>query len=238
MTNFDREIQQIQKLRETKGSEAETLSKINEIWPEIERENDFATLAKLYWEKAFVYQHLVMGHTDTEDNLKLMEQSALSAHDLVTKNNLSELQGDDLRFLGRIYDYKQDFKTAFDYYQQALNFYQSQDAPRILEINAFMSANLINQGKTNDGLNLAKKIYGEFENSPLKNSDFYTWAVWKTGIYPRMVQALVSKKVEFDHTEIKNYLENDQKLLLENEGNFQFRLDEISEALRLLKSFL
>lgn len=234
MINFEDKLSEISTLRETKSSETETLNKINEIWEQVELEQDFATLAKLYWEKAFVYQHLVMNDVDNESNLKLMEESALAAHDLVVSNNLTDLFGDDFRFLGRINDYKGDYTGAFDYYQQALEFYQFKNDPRVLEINAFICANLICQNKVEDGLTLAKKTYTEFDNNPLKQSDFYTWAVWKTGIYPRVVKALISQNKTFDSFEMKNILQNDQKLLTDSDQNFQFRLNEISEALQLL----
>ncbi|MFA7301251.1 MAG: hypothetical protein WC069_03005 [Candidatus Shapirobacteria bacterium] len=233
MINVDQELQEIQKLRETKGSETETLKKIDEFLPTVVDENNFAILAKLYFEKAFVHQHLVMSHQDEANNLKLMEESALKAHDIIVKQNLTDLLGDDTRFLGRVYDYKKDYPQAFNFYQQALSFYQKQNHPRVLEINAFICANLINQSKIEEGLALAKKTYVEFDNNPLKQSDFYTWTVWKTGIYPRVVNALATQGQNIDQQEIKNILLNDQKLLSESGLDFRIRLDEINEVLNL-----
>ena len=233
-TLFDQELQEIAKLREIKGQESQTLAKINSLIPQVEAENDFIVLAKLFWEQAFVYQHLVMSHVNESINLKLMEESALNSHDIILKQNLTDLLGDDLRFLGRVYDYNRDYPQAYNFYQQALDFYQKQNNPRTLEINAFICANLIYQNKIDDGLALAKKTYAEFETCPLKQSDFYTWAVWKTGIYPRVIKALISQNQTFDSLEMKNILLNDQKLLMGEKFDFRFRLDEISEALDLL----
>lgn len=217
------------KLRETKGQENQTLDYISQVLNLTQTQ-----IAKLFFEKAFVYQHLVMSHTDVGNNLKLMEQSALDAHDIIVKHNLTDLLGDDLRFLGRVYDYNHDYPQAHTFYLQALDFYKKQNHPRVLEINAFICANLINQNKIDEGLSLAQKTYADFDQIPLKQSDFYTWAVWKTGIYPRIVKALINQKVNFDHNEIKNILQNDQKLLTSPNYNFCLRLDEIIEALNLL----
>ena len=231
-TNIDSQLQEIAQLRETKSKEIETLAKITELESAVSA--DFTVLAKLNWEKAFVYQHLVMSQIDIDQNLKLMAESALKAHGIVEQNNLTELQGDDFRFLGRVYDYKKDYSQAEKYYQQALGYFQNQNDPRVLEIKGFMSANLINQGKIEPGLTLAKKTYSEFDQTPLKQSDFYTWAVWKTGIFPRVVKALIVQKVDFNKPEMKQFLETDQKLLLESDKNFQYRLDEIAETLKQL----
>lgn len=236
MKNFDIELQEISKLREIKGQETEVLKKIDILLPQVSSENDYSNQAKLFLEKAFLYQHMVMSHVDESTNLKLMEESALNAHDIIVKQNLTDLSGDDLRFLGRVYDYKKDYTQALTFYQQALDFYQKQNHPRVLEINAFICANLICQNKVEDGLALAQKTYADFNSSPLKQSDFYTWAVWKTGIYRRVLKALITQKQEFNHEEIKNILLADQKLLVDSNQNFQFRLDEINEALRLLES--
>lgn len=219
----------LKELRETKGQETQTLEYIAQAL-----HLSKSQIAKLFIEQAFVYQHLVMSHVDEESNLKLMEESALNAHDIIVKYNLFDMLGDDTRFLGRVYDYKKDYSEAYKFYQQSLNFYQKQNHPKALEINAFICANLINQNKIEEGLVLAQKTYSDFEQSPLKQSDFYTWAVWKTGIYPRVLKALVTQNQPFDKVEFKNILLNDQKLLSESTQDFGFRLDEIAEALSYL----
>lgn len=220
---IDESLSQIASFRETKGQETETLKLISELES---KTIDPVVLTKLFWEKAFVYQHLVMSKTDSELNLKLMEESALNAHKLVEQNNLVDLRGDDFRFLGRLADYSQKYSEAYDYYQQALEFFTVANSPRVLEIKGFLSANLVNQGRIEEGLNFAKETYQEFDESPLKEVDNYTWVTWKTGIFPRLVTALIKQEAEFDHEEIKKYLEASRTLFPN-----QFRLDEINEAL-------
>ena len=70
----------LKELRETKGQEEQVLDYISQAL-----NLNYTQIAKLFIEKAFVYQHLVMSHIDEEINLKLMEESALNAHDIIIK---------------------------------------------------------------------------------------------------------------------------------------------------------
>ncbi|MCX6726722.1 MAG: hypothetical protein NTY75_02785 [Candidatus Shapirobacteria bacterium] len=230
-TNFDPQLQVIAQLRETKGKESETLAKIAEL--EMVAGTDFTIIAKLNWEKAFVYQHLVMGQTDVGQNLKLMAESALKAHEIVEQNNLAELKGDDYRFLGRIYDYQKNYPLAQSYYQQALDFYTAKNDPHVLEIKGFLSYNLVCQNKIDEGMSSAEQTFTEFDQNSLKQSDYYTWAVWKSGIFPRIIQSLSSQKADFDKVKMADYLAKSEAILTNN-YNFQFRLDEIAAAKNLL----
>jgi hypothetical protein len=241
MNNIETKLQEIASLREIKGRESDTLTMINALEPEVIASGDFTPLCHLYWERAFVYQHLVMSNIDVDANLQLMEEAAQKAHQLVTEHQLNELVGDDTRFLGRVYDSKKDYPQAEVYYRQALTFYEPTNHPRVLEIKGFLSANLVNQGKVEEGLALAKHTYTDFDQNTLKQSDYYKWAVWKTGIYPRIIKALVSQQAVFNHAEMISLLDESRLLLTNPQGDvtwgdksFQFRLDEIDEAKKLL----
>lgn len=235
-SKFETELQRISLLREQKGREIDTLNAIKSLKPRVEDDQDFSSLALLYFEEAFTYQHLFMSHIETDTNLKLMEEAALEAHHIITTNQLSTLLPDSHRMLGRVKDYQKNYLAAYDHYQWALDAYQKDNHPRVFEIKSFISTNLVNQGRHQDGLDLAKKTYRDFDTLPLKQTDYYTWAVWKTGIFPRISNALLSQGTDFNRQEIKEYLNDSLNLLLSsgNPSDFQYRIDELKEALEKL----
>lgn len=231
-------LSKIATLRETKGQEQKTLELIGQLESE---PINVITKVKLFWEKALVYQHLAMDNIDKTPNLIKMAESANQAHFLITNNNLTELFGDDFRFLGRVADYEQDYVDAEQYYEQAIVFYEQQNSPQIFEIKSFLSANYIRQNRVEEGKTLAKKVFNEFQNNDLKNQDVYTWAVWQTGTFPRIINALTDIKADFDHQEMKGYLNQSEQILRDasqhitwGDRNFQFRIDEINQARSLL----
>ena len=222
-------LSQIATLRETKGKESETLRLISEVE------------VKLFWEKSLVYQHLVMSGVDAGQNLSKMAQAANDAHTLIAESRLSDFAGDDARFLGRVADYQQDYPAAEAHYLEAIEFYETVPSPRVYEIKSFLAANLVHQNKVAEGISLAKETFNQFQNDPLKYTDVYTWAVWQTGTYPRLVKALIDVKAEFDHAEMKSYLDQSEQILRDasqnatwGDKNFQFRLDEITQARQVL----
>jgi len=215
---------EISKLREQKGREDETLAEVEKLKQMVG--DNFVEQARLYWEEGLTYQHLVMSHVDEEINREKMAQAAMKAHEVVEKNKLDNLLGDDYRFLGRVADYNGKYEEAKNWYEKAIEFYKGQ--PRELEIKSFLSATLIYLGKNEEGISLAKSTFDEFLTNPLREKDYYTWAVWVTGIWPRMVKAMKEKGVEIDKSEVLAYLDQSDKFL------FRYRIDEIEEARKLL----
>jgi len=67
-------------------------------------------------------------------------------------------------------------------------------------------------------------------------SDYYTWAVWRSGIAIRAVEALIQKKPNFSKVEAEKWLNETLELLDDEkvEGDFGFRKDEIASLKRRL----
>ena len=225
-------------LREQSGKESETLQEVDRLLNSCV--DDWECVARLWWEKALTYQHLVMKKINIEENKQEMSESAMKAHEIVENNHLDNLKGDDYRFLGRVADYSKHFEEAKEYYKKALEIYLGK--PRELEIKGFMAVVLINLGDVNGGIQLAKTTFDEFDNNSLKQEDYFTWAVWKSGLWPRVVKTLVARKINYNKEELLSYLERSEDILKNPQGeitwgdeNFQYRIDEIKEARKSLE---
>jgi tetratricopeptide (TPR) repeat protein len=247
-------LNQISTHREIKGQEENTLREIEEAKEVAQKQKDWKSLVKLFWEESLCAQHIAMNEMakETPDEKKLnegkkrMKKAALDAHQTIEKHSLDEMLGTSYRFLGRCYTYDGDHDGARNMYLKSIEEIQKlKDKKQILEIKGFLADSLIRIGKVIEGIDLAIQTFDEFENSEdgrkLKEDDYFTWAVWRTGIIPRIVGALKDTKAEFDKDSINEYLEKSEQTL--NEKNekvswgdpaFTYRRDEISKAKSIL----
>jgi len=241
-------LKQISTLREIKGKEKETYELIEKTRGET-KEKD--VLAKLYWEESLVAQHEIMFNgedkTVVEKALKRMESSALAANKIIEENELNKMQGGSYRFIGNVYRYKKDYKKAQEYFELAMSEYQNNNDKGTLEIRGFLAYCLIQNGETENGIKLGLETFDAFEKSDkgivLKHQDYFTWAVWRSGIVPRLVEALLDTKSSFDKETILKYLDKSEEILRKPEGPitwgdtaFQLRLDEIEKARKNLSN--
>jgi len=85
-------------------------------------------------------------------------------------------------------------------------------------------------GEVGKGHTLAKRVYEKFDTEKeaknLKRNDYTVWAIWKSGIPIRTINALINKKVTFDIKEALNWLDDAQNIL-KPKNNFSYRLEEI-----------
>lgn len=247
------ELKEIEKIREQKGKEQEALDLISKAINEAKTKNDVEILAKLNWESSLVHQHLVMNEKSSdspnEDIIQKetseMEKAALEAHRIIEENNLDRLEATSHRFLGRVHTYKGDHIKAQEEYEKAIKLIEKKDnKEQILELNGFLAATLLANGKTNEGIDLALRTFEDFETSnigrKLKEKDYYVWAVWRSGIISRMVFAMKEIGVNIEKQKWEDLLNKCEDFLSNPEkeiwGNFQFRLDEIKKARKLLNS--
>jgi tetratricopeptide (TPR) repeat protein len=246
----------IAELREQKGKEKETLVVIEAA---IKVGHSF--IVNLFFEEALVYQHIAMTERskDAEERDRAKERRALTkmqaavkkAEFYVEKYRLKVWKSRVHRFLGRIYDYKSQFKKAAVEYRKAIPLakddpdYTEKGYPRWLELQGFLSFSMLMSGETKEGLFLAKQVYSKFDNSKvgifLKKKDYYTWAVWKSGIPIRTLGAFLDKRLTFEKSEMLSWLSDAEKSLEVPKGlkvwgdmNFQFRRDEIESLRRKL----
>ena len=250
-------LDSIARLREQKGKEKEVLALIEEA---IKAGNSF--IVQLFWEEFIVYQHVVMaerakavGEADQKkvrQALLGMERSVNEAEYYIKKYKLNQWGHRLHRFLGRLYDYKGLFNKAVVEYRKAIPLarqdpeVKEKGYPRRLEAKAFLSYSLIMSGKTKEGVELAKEAYGQLREGPdgkyLKKKDYFTWAVWLSGIPIQTIGGLLDKNIVFNRGEMLSWLSEAEGVLVIPKGeatwgdkNFQFRKEETSALRRKLR---
>jgi tetratricopeptide (TPR) repeat protein len=255
MEDFKKEILEISSLRETKGKEEETLNKITELLPKLREAGEFKAVAKMYWESHLVWQHIGMSERakpleeQMEESIKLgatkMLEFAEKAKTVIESHNFDDMLGGAYRFLGRAATYAQDYTKAQEYYELAISKYNGKNAKSKLEVQGFLAEALIRLEKFQEGLDLGIQTDKEFHNSEigknLKDEDYFTWAVWMSGIAPRICMALIDMDALFDEGKMKEWLEDVRHELKNPSGDiswgdnkFEFRLEEIENALAQL----
>lgn len=247
----------ISKLREQKGKEKQTLRVIDQAI-----KVGHAFIVNLFFEEALVYQHMVMaeGSKDTEKKdknkqvraLAKMEEAIKKAEFYVRKYRLKVWESRLHRFLGRLYDYEGLFEKSVVEYKKAIPLakldpdYTEKGYPRWMELKGFLAYSLLMSGQVQDGVRLAKDSYQELKESRdamyLMKKDYFTWAVWLSGIPIRTIAALIEKRMTFNRREMLNWLSEAGRLLVIPKGektwgdkNFQFRKDEIVALKRRLR---
>lgn len=227
-TSFEEIRQAIGKLREQKGKEKETLRLISES---LSFGHDF--VINLFFEEALTHQHLYMNDSSNKKALFDMEKAILMASLYVNKYKIIKLNSRLFRFMGRVADYKKQYKKAINYYKKSIKFVNLDPEPfRFLELEAFLSYSVMMSGEYSKGLKLAKVVYSKFLKSPegkkLKINDYNTWVIWMSGVTIRTVNALIEKKVNFNLTEIEVWIKDTEKYL-NQKGDFSYRKAEIKE---------
>jgi len=256
MQDYNKEITEIATLRETKGKEKETLEKISVLLPKLIESNQWKSVAKMYWESHLVWQHLVMTELNKtidvrekkalEEGTEKMVEYAKKAVEIIEKYRIEDMLGGAYRFLGRAATFTGDHLKAKYYYENALNSYSGKNLKSKLEVNGFLAESLIRLGQNGKGLDLAIKTYDDFYNSDigkgLKKEDYFTWAVWMSGIAPRTAAALLDTGADFDKTRMKAWLikveaelTNATETVKWGDPNFEFRLNEIQTVVEKLK---
>jgi hypothetical protein len=110
-----------------------------------------------------------------------------------------------------------------------------------LELSGFLAEALVLSGKVEDGVVLAKKtfkLYDEGDGALLKERDYYTWAVWKSGCITKTWNAILKKKVlPEEDTQVGLFIMLGEAYAVlfpaqDVKGNFQIRRDEIDNIRR------
>ncbi len=243
-------MDEIASLREQKGKEKEALALIEKALS-----FGYGLVINLFWEEALVYQHTVMvedAKPEEERNerkrreaLRKMEEAILKGKFHVEKYKLRVWESRLHRFLGRLNDYKGDFNKSVSEYKKAIPLarldpdFTQKGYPRWLELEGFLAYALVMSGKTEEGISLAKGTFKKFdttrEGEALAKKDYYTWAVWKSGISIRVIGALLKRGITFSRKQMVIWLAEAEKVLaypkdakIWGDKNFQFRKDEIA----------
>jgi tetratricopeptide (TPR) repeat protein len=243
-------------VRERKGKGKDTLNLIEKA---LVSAHDY--VVRLILEKFLVYQHEVMEDRSKprqdkgkqKQFINKMESTVLEASNYVEKHNLVRWRSRVYRYLGRLSDYKKDFKKAAFYYRKAIKFSRKDPAfvnegiPYHLEYEAFLAYSLLMSGNTKKSLSLLKKLYKKFdqtkEGKSLKSKDYPTWVIWKTGIPIRVGFWFLKDGKGFGKKDLMEWLNDAEKLTKlpktsdrwVGKVDFQFRKDEIASIKRSLK---
>ena len=243
-------------LREQKGKEKQILALIRKA---IIFGHDY--IIDLFWEEATVYQHeymIELAKPEEERNaqkmqeaLRGMEKAVKRAEFYITKYKLEHWESRLHRFWGRVFDYKGNFNESVLEYRKAIPLakrdpdFIEKGYPRWLELEGFLAYSLIMSGKVDKGYLLAKKVCKKFDKSKegveLKKKDYTTWAIWKTGVVIRTIEAVLKKKEENSSLmgEYIDWLAKAEKDLyppksVKTWADFKFRKDEVKTLKRTL----
>ena len=249
--------QRIGSLREQKGREPETLKLIRSVRKEAIRLGEHEDVVNLYWEEYLVGKHIAMEARDKGglwnlplkakgilEGFRLMRNSANNANKYIDKHHVENCRPRSGRFLGEIALFKKNYDKAIGHFEKSIElFEQSEDWPskvNALEISGFLAEALILSGKTEEGIDVAKKTfaaYDEEDGVKLKENDYYTWAVWKSGCPIKTWQAILAKRATLDEPIKKaliHMLDFAEQILVIPDGqktwgdkNFEFRKNEI-----------
>lgn len=175
-------------LREKKGKENEALYLINKA---LYAAHDF--VVKLILEKHIVYQHEVMkekakaqgerSNARIKEDTGLMGEAAQEAKDYVKKSNLDRWVSRVEARLGRVTDYKGEYKKSIAHYKRAIETSNKdpeqkyEGVPRWLEYEGFLAYSTLMSGRVKKGLSLAREAYKKYDLSVgrrFKRADYPT----------------------------------------------------------------
>ena len=243
--------------REKKGTSETLIPHIQKVREEAEKLGEKSTVLQLYQEEFLSAQHMVM-----EEKAKRLRANPVRAAKGMfmmestskTMEKYAESNGENLdpaikarvyRFLGRNADHKGQYKKSEQFYRKGLEYFDRSTKPEerfnMLEFLGFLSYSLIKQGKTEEGLDLAQKTLKDFDGSDegkwLKETNYYAWAVWKSGIEIRTAEHIAKTK-DSEHADLaKAFLVDSENVLVMPDGtteSFRLRLDELNTTRDLM----
>lgn len=239
--------------REKKGTSETLIPRIQQIRQEAERMGEKSVVLQLYQEEFLSAQHVVMEERSKRfkanplraaKGIFLMESSS-KAMEKYSEENSGDLDpvvnARVSRFLGRYADHKNQYKKSEGYYRKGLEYFDQstkmEERFNRLEFLGFLSYSLIKQGKTDEGFDLTQKTLRDFDESDegkwLKENNYYTWAVWKSGIEIRTAEH-IGKTKDFNNLDLaKRFLVEAENILVMPDStseNFRIRLDELNSV--------
>jgi len=197
---------------------------------------------QLFQEEFLCAQHEIMNpNGDKKRGMKAMLAS------VVGMEEYSLLHGKEIdpfvnnrrfRFYGRLFDGLGQFALSQKCYEKC---------NKSLEISGFIANSLFRQGLEIQGRKLVDKTLNDFDTSPegisLKERDYYTWAVWKSGIEIRTIHYFIDKYktksgILTGNKKRDRYLKNmwsdASKILSKPNYNFDIRQNELRSITSLM----
>ena len=96
--------------------------------------------------------------------------------------------------------FERRYGEAIGHFERSIRLFSEMDDWRgrvnRLELSGFLAEALILSGRAEEGVGVARKTflaYDKDDGAALKESDYYTWAVWKSGCVIKTWHALLAK---------------------------------------------
>jgi hypothetical protein len=204
----------IASLREQPGKENETLNLIKKVKEKAKSFGEHEHVVNLYWEEYLVGKHMLMAVRDgstsgplekakfVAEGLFLMKNSSSQAASYIDKHSVESLRPRSHRFLGEMDMLTKQPKKAVEHFKTGIELFKQMEEPaqrvNALELSGFLAEALIFSGRINEGITIAQETfdaYDEGDGVTLKERDYYTWAVWKSGCATKVWNALNQKGV-------------------------------------------
>lgn len=250
--------------REIKGKDTEALNMARKVRAEAMKLGEHEHVVNLYWEEYLIGKHLLMATRNEEmgagDRLRLRAQGFLlmrntskAAFVYIEKHNVENLRPRSHRFLGKMDMLTKRYGKAIEHFSTGVELFQKMDDPvqrvNALELSGFLAEAMILSGFIPPGIDLAVNTfsrYDEGDGAELRDRDYYTWAVWKSGCATKLWNAFIEKGVKLSgqtRRELTQMLDSANECLVFPDGastwgdkNFAIRKQEISSIKRRYRS--
>ena len=216
---------------------------------EFAMENDLKDESiELFLEEALIHQHFFM-ETQDSSYLQEMKRVITQAFEYLKANNLTRWESRVARFMGRISDYEKNYQAAADYYKEAIGkihldpLFSKNKALR-LELEGFLIIDELRLGIAEESILKVEKLHQDYEQTSegqeLKQKDYTTWAIWRSGLLINLCKTLIELgKLELYREKIDKWLrlaESDLRPAKEVEtwSDFSFRQNEIAKIREII----
>jgi len=248
-------VQKIAIEREKVGTSEVIIPQIRNLRKIAINQQEHDITIQLFQEEFLSAQHMVMeerskGVKDSNkaraiQGLFIMKKSAsgMEKYQEEHQTDISPvMKARNFRFMGRFADYKNQPKKSEKFYHQGLEYFDSETEPENryhrLELLGFISFSLLKQGKKDEGIKLMNQVLDDYDQSPegqwLKEHDYYTWAVWKSGVEIRNSEYLINHSDSAMASTLMNDADSILKMPDGNTEIFNIRIGELDRLRTLI----
>lgn len=263
--NLDAWRLEIANLREQEGKELQTLRRINRVYPVAMANKEYEHAAYFRLEEALVWRHLFMKERDQEipnedeksKAVDRMQKAVSKAYKIIRRHDLDHVRSEIHRFRGSVENSKGNYNNALMEYQLALLWLDAsrdvvENPARRYEYEGYIAEHKIRTG-LDDAVNIVARsgiVKGELawkglleseEGKSLREKDYYTWAVWTSGVAIHTTQALIDTGLaRLYKGSLERWIDQAEELLIVPEGEtwteakYEIRKNEIEVIRREL----
>ncbi|MEX2007679.1 MAG: hypothetical protein WD992_02810 [Candidatus Levyibacteriota bacterium] len=234
-------------IREQKGKEQEALDLIRATREDALALSLHSHVVDLYWEECLIANHMIMNGNNA-DGRAVYKAAAEAADAYIEEHNVENRRPRSHRFLGEAFMLEGNYKEAALHFMEGLNLFEDSSDPieweNTLELRGMLSEALIRSGEKEDGLGEGFHAFTDFDEygKELKSRDYYTWAIWKSGVVIRMWNAILDGNAELSEEQkaklLLNLDEAEEIISVPRSsdmlGDFSYRKDEVSRIRKRL----